>query len=180
MKQTIEANLLKDIREEYERIFTRKDDIDYYMKQIGGAVRLDDGNWIVFEKPSIETSFCFGHGLNGISTEDDYKRAESNCEAVKEKDNFIRYNLDDFCNRHFFDTGLYTLPHYSKSEKFRDIITNRMFHFANEMPKPVSENDTKKIRDELNRMKEEFRKRLETYWKRFGNTKLKTWTYLVD
>ena len=28
-----------------------------------------------FEKPSIQTRFCFGYGQNGISTEEDYKRA---------------------------------------------------------------------------------------------------------
>ena len=36
-----------------------------------------------FEKPSIQTRFCFGYGQNGISTEEDYEGARNSADQVK-------------------------------------------------------------------------------------------------
>ena len=48
-----------------------------------------------FEKPSIQTRFCFGYGQNGISTDDDFNRAckeERNIETNQQA--FINANLE--------------------------------------------------------------------------------------
>lgn len=44
----------------------------------------------------------------------------------------------------------------------------------------VSDDDRKKIVEEVGRMREDFEKRLEAYWKRYGAKHLRSWTYLVD
>ena len=40
--------------------------------------------------------------------------------------------------------------------------------------------DRLNIKIELSNQKKKFEKRLETYWKKYGSSKFKTWTYLVD
>ena len=44
----------------------------------------------------------------------------------------------------------------------------------------ISDADKQKIRKEIELQKVKFTKRLETYWKRYGSSKLTTSTYLVD
>jgi AAA+ ATPase superfamily predicted ATPase len=44
----------------------------------------------------------------------------------------------------------------------------------------LSKEDVDILKKELQEQKKKFVKRLETYWKKFGSSKLQTWTYLVD
>ena len=51
--------------------------IDYEEKNIGTIVGLDNDDLYVIEKPSIETSFCFGYGMYLRSDEDEERAAFS-------------------------------------------------------------------------------------------------------
>ena len=44
----------------------------------------------------------------------------------------------------------------------------------------ITESDRVKIKDALNRAIARFDKRLNAYWKKYKDTKLKTWTYITD
>lgn len=48
---------------------------EYYRKEFSGMCKFDDGAYIVFDKPSIETNFCFGYGMYLRSTDEEEKRA---------------------------------------------------------------------------------------------------------
>ena len=44
----------------------------------------------------------------------------------------------------------------------------------------LSESDVQALTKAFEEARERFIKRLKSYWKRYGNTKLKTWTYSIN
>ena len=182
------------LRAEYESAWTRsngtvdKKMVDFCVNKVTGYVELEDGGYFVFEKPSIETRFCFGYGQNGISTEEDFEDAVAAKQNASTKEYFMSENMKKFSDLEealVYPGKVYSMAQYRNSGlKLRGIKTDeeerlygKMFGIVVGEITPV---DRLRIKDELANQKKMFEKRLETYWKRFGSTKLKTWTYLVD
>lgn len=184
----IANKLNQEIAIEYQKIW--HDDpamVKYCLKELSGAVQFEDGSFYVFEKPSIETNFCFGYGCYGVSNLEDYQLAKKEVQEARGKDFFIAENMKTFDSIEKilnYEGKVYTTVKYSKvTNKFRGIVTDykercgyTIYHKIGELSKL----DIQNLKKELERQKVIFRKRLETYWKRYGNSKLKTWTYLVD
>jgi 23S rRNA A2030 N6-methylase RlmJ len=177
------------VKIEFEKVWKNDEKmIDFCLKKITGIVRLADGGLFTFEKPTIETKFCFGYGLYGISTEEEDQGARHSCELAKKKKNFIAENMRFF--NHIqeclnYDGTIYSTCHYPGSPNLlRNIDTD---YTERRFGRPVfykagilSPEDIENLKTELENQKNLFRKCLETYWKRYGASKLKTWTYLVD
>ena len=70
------------------------DMLDYFRKRFSSAVKLTNGGLIVFEKPSIQTSFCFGYHTND---DEGYKKANEMADyASKSEDYFMSRNLAEY------------------------------------------------------------------------------------
>jgi hypothetical protein len=162
--------------------------IDFCMKKITGVVELENGGYFCFDKPSIETHFCFGYGQNGISTEEDFEFALQEKINASKKENFISENMKKFQFMEEtldYDGKVYAMELYNRSNSnLRGLKTDeeeriygKMFGTVVSEITPV---DRMNLKAELSNQKKKFMKRLETYWKRYGSSKLKTWTYLVD
>ena len=158
--------------------------IKWCMNSISGVVKLSDGGFYCFEKPSITTRFCFGYGQNGLSTEEEFEDACAARAKASEKEYFIAANMQGFdeLDRLFSgDEPLYMNVKYGVSGgKLRNVMVESATHYYKDIVGQLTDEDRMNLLNELEEQKKLFRKRLETYWKRFGNTKLKTWTYLVD
>ena len=154
-----------------------------------------------FEKPSIQTRFCFGYGQNGISTEEDYEGARSqernmetnqqafidaNLEDLKKSiknlqdfiDNFFDNKNTCFCARYnkiFICKNSYEHKAYLTWSWDYDNIRNK-----DAIIKEATKEDLLLIIEVYKQQIENFKKRLNTYLKRYGLSKLTTWTYLVD
>lgn len=177
------------LKPEFEKVW-KKDSkmVDYCINQITGVCNLSNDKIFIFEKQSIKTSFCYGFGQNGIAAEGEVEEAAESAKNARQKENFIVNNLE----RSFVDceaiekedVKLYALPHYREETNIVSIYSEEFFESYPFKKKDVlfelSQDDIHKLREELANQKEMFKKRLETYWKKFGATKLKTWTYLVD
>ena len=152
---------------------------DYILKSTSEVIETSKGYLIRFEKPSIKTRFCFGHGYNGISTSEDAKRAFDNAEYARTNEQyFINENLEEINER---IKELY----YSdlKTGILKSIVSeNVLNHFRNGIhnEEQVSEQDKELILNTLKFEKAKFEKRLNTYLKRYGLSKIHSWTYLVD
>lgn len=161
-----------------------------------------NGELFGIEKPKIETRFCFGYGMNGITDAEQEASAESMVKVAREsKDYFINQNLlsinrwivslkdilDDMSRnwaegsypRHMIETGK---QYYGQTDdcRLRYYSIVDMFGGAN---RGEICNDTElieKLLDGYEVVKTEFVKRLNTYLKRYGMSKVKTWSYLVD
>ena len=160
--------------------------IDYEEKQIGTVVALDNDDLYVIDKPTIETSFCFGYGMYLRSDEDDEQRAfDMARHAGTDPSYFINANLEPLnkwitdlqddrwvWTKHIKYTGQ-TDPH---------LVGISAFHPWDVKPDDIvlTENEIEQLVKGYEEVKVAFTKRLNTYVKRYGTSKLKVWTYLRD
>ena len=154
-----------------------------------------DDCFLGFKKPSIQTRFCFGYGQNGISTEDDYERARSQEHKMDtNQEAFINANLEGL------NASIKDIETFMKEKCFANrynkifICKNNCNHLAylawswdydnirnkDAIIKEATKEDLLLIIEVYKQQIENFKKRLNTYLKRYGLSKLTTWTYLVD
>lgn len=169
-------------------------------KEVAYIVELSNGNIIDFDKPRIETSFCFGAGYNGFCTSEDWDNANSLVDRTYgDQEYFKSKNLSDLNNRIkelksclTGNSECYTYTHYTgQPEKsklktysvcnFRYTPKNNPAFWSNLKDVQKLENDDiQKIIDGLQEVKKQFEKRLNTYLKRYGLTKIRAWSYISD
>lgn len=161
-----------------------------------------DGALYGIEKPRIATRFCFGYGINGISDSEQEQEAETLAEiAQKSADYFINQNLkiiDEWIERlkeilegmeenrdewsyprYMIETGKkYTgqqedckLRYYSIVNTFNEVVHGEICEDTELV---------KKLLAGYEKVRADFIKRLNTYLKRYGLSKVKTWSYLRD
>lgn len=183
--------------------------LDYYCKNYPLAVRLNDGRVIFCERSGIETNFCFGYGYNGMYDEESYNDAIDAQRAARNDENyFIRENMagirakvarakgeehpgygvggSEYCytlqrerdgskvvELYFFDVSKETL-------KKMDFCLHHLTQAQIDRLQPIEGEDRQRIvklyeTEEAHRLK-----RVQTYLKKYGLSKLRTWTYLSD
>lgn len=162
----------------------------YYRQTIDFAVKLKNGAYYEIEKPSIKTRFCFGAGYCGVSSqsEDEFANDQAN-EARTNESYFLSENLEELERliKNFQDPNqkLVGVYEYGSSgilkatkSAYRDIYECEQWRVEN--PYEFDEEERKEILEALEAEKEAFTKRLKTYLKRYGLSKLNVWTYLRD
>lgn len=168
---------------------------EYCQKRVGNAYKLESGHLVEFEKPSIETRFCFGYGSNGISNEEDYQNARESAETSKKKSAFICANMKESFG--CYDAVLFQketereIPEYYAEPYLRYGQENALFCYLRRRKwdqwgreiKGIFEltnSDIVGLRAVLECEKQKFLKRLNAWWKRYGSEGLHAWTYLQD
>ena len=160
-----------------------------------------DGALYGIEKPRIETCFCFGYGINGISNSEQEQEAEAMAEtARKSKKYFINQNLEhlnrwiESLKEILGDMGKNwaegSHPQYmiETGERYigqKEDCRLRYYSIVDTFSGTRGEicNDTELIKKLLagyEEVRADFIKRLNTYLKRYGLSKVKTWSYLSD
>ena len=162
--------------------------IDVYSKRAGKDVKyfeflknclsndleLENGLVLQFEKPRIKTDFCYGYSLYGCNTES-YDNATESVEHAKSSIiHFIDYSVSK--------DGLLSLDQLSDQEDKRDYQyeygeSPRYKEFING---ELSKSDIQKILNILAEELQKFVKRLNTYLKRYGLSKVHSWSYWRD
>lgn len=91
----MEDILTKEEKEEQKKLkeelkeFCKKE----YIKDISYIFKCKN-NYYIFKKPTIKTNFCFGHGYNGMSTEEQEKSARNNKYIANTNESyFLKENL---------------------------------------------------------------------------------------
>lgn len=184
-----QAALLNEIMIEYAKIWTNSKMLDYCRKKCAYVVKLNNGYYEI-DKPSIETHFCFGYGYCGISTQEDMDDAENmRRHAATDEEYFIKENLKgiNYWLDNLSTMDVYACYNYScKGDQAR--IYNIMClkpwdvdrYSNNQGFYKLSKEEIDDIITGYKVVKNQFEKRLNTYLKKYGLTKLKTWTYLSD
>lgn len=171
-----------------EKVWSNSKRMQDYEKQICSDVfKSEGGNLIMFRKPSIRKSFCFGHGFCGISTEEETRNAFDNAEIARTDENyFIKRNLEDFESdlQELEKTEkVYLIPSY-KGTKIAYYITDDCWRVKSgamdDVIEVLNDADVEKLKQTILSEKSKFVKRLNTYLKRYGLSKVHSWTYLVD
>lgn len=171
------ANEGRKTLEEWAKV---QQDPDYIMKAYESAVKLADGV-VLFNHPKIKTEFCFRD--EGPDYEF-YKELGSDENLLR--DYFIRENMDQSgIAEPDENTDMYIVKYAGEYRPGRVYV-----QFCN-CPEYLNlrREDTIRIATdterslymaELARVRKAFRKRLDTYLKRYGTKKLHTWSYWAD
>lgn len=170
--------------------------IDYCMKKAAYIVELEDGEYTIIDRPEIEKHFCFGYGYCGVSTEDDYQGAADMAHIAKtDQDYFIRENLkgleESLASLKDEGNEVYKFVGYNgqrsnthrRSFRITDVWNNPEHKsWAWNMPevKKMSDQEKQALIAGYEEVKKAFIKRLNTYLKRYGLSKVRSWTYLSD
>ena len=167
------------------KIDSNIDEINKEFEEITESIQL------TLDKPTIETRFCFGYSLSSHDTEDYDNASDLSMKARKDVDYFMSENLKDFDYRieQLKDKSnkyglILRYSGQAKNDSLKSYTFIDDYRYPNRYKDldyiPLSDNDRKTIIKALEVEKEKFTKRLKTYLKRFGLSKIDTWTYWRD
>ena len=159
--------------------------IDYCDKAAELIVKLSGGYLLEIPKEKIETDFCFGYSDSAYDTED-YDRANNMADrAAKDVEYFRAQNLkslnrglEDVTNAH----KLYTYPHYSGQTadcKLVCIVFDRQRRDDYEYIE-LRADDIEIIKNAYIEAISRREKKIDAYLKRYGMSKVNTWSYWAD
>lgn len=159
--------------------------IEYNRKNIARLVRLECGGLVEIEKPRIETRFCFGYSDSRYDTED-YDRANAAADHARtSQDYFIQQNMEPI--RHMIKElerpGIYSRNRYNGTDPGHPIRALEWESYRSNKPEgaqPITEADRAVLIDAWEKVGRDFRRRLDTYLKRYGMSKVQTWSYWRD
>lgn len=190
----------KELMEEYLKEISKAwsgDMLEYFKKKVSSLHRLSNGGILSFDKPKIETSFCFGYSDSAYDTEDYDNANHMAHHAATSEEYFLEQNLK------YYDDKIKTIE---DKDEYSHLCISRTSYSSQREPMNVWDykvlqywqyNDAKErnyytdlqeVNDEdrkiiLNALKEErakFEKRLKAYLKRYGLSKVKSWSYWRD
>ncbi len=165
-----------------------------YCYKNGRYIRLADNVVVCVNHPSIETSFCF---------DDEREDCHEMCDKAKTLDYFMAENMRKFKTDEKLNTQcVYIFPHdyINRSENYKEYaIEKDTYALENHHVMPYERiNRTEKYLKwqqecreltgaerehfiaEYKKAREAFRNRCERWYKRFGSSKIRTWTYWAN
>lgn len=161
----------------------------FYEARIGTLVKLTDGRIVNIEKPRIQTDFCYGEsGYDAAEAADRAYRARSS------EDHFRRANLRelksgiDFLSRNpELNCGYMENQHVVVSQAYYDRPRIAAIHYCSLFDRDgkkvldeVSEEDRERLLEGYRKAYAAFEKRINAYLKRYGLSKVTSWTYWRD
>ena len=171
----------------------------FFASKVSVIAELPSGGLIAFDKPSIQTEFCFGYSTPPIG--DDYDSATRMAQHARvNEDYFLEKNLSslqstlDYLNDEPEMFLLWRTSYYRQKEPLNIFdVVHYLNYFALQKAKtngydtmggcnvivPTDE-DLEVIKASYQEQYDKFKTRLETYLKRNGMSKIRTWTYWRD
>lgn len=190
------------VRNEYAKAWGEDTHMtDFCANEVAKAFYLSDGKLVIIDKQKIETSFCFGYNTDysGHEQSDAERRRSAflaSAQAFKDantkglRDAIAR--MDKALGVEFSDTRLMPMvirASYSGESAPLNIhevrimdwyAWDRVWESDKQYYSALSMDDLRTIREAYREVLEKFEKRLDTYLKRYGTSKLNTWTYWRD
>lgn len=179
--------------------------LDFYKKDTALLIELENGDIVRIEKPRIETDFCFGYGYCGVSSLEESNAAHDTADSVKTDGGkyFTEQNLkdldrqieklkgldDDFVKygKHCPNAYRSHAHYFKRYNRGAQIPTISIFSEWRQINmvdgdefQRLTEQDEAKYLAALEKVRADFVKRLNTYLKKYGTSKLHTWAYLSD
>lgn len=189
-----------ELRTEYNKVWNGNQHmVDFCVGKTDVVVKLRGKYLFPVDKPRIETSFCFGYGYCGVSDEEDYRGAANMAQHARTNEGyFIRENMKQITGKiealnnggyialirgHYITkSNLVDIEYFRDYEKTTGRIDNAIarYHEKGDIAFIMEEEDKAIILQAYEEAKAHFEKRLKTYLKRFGLSKVNSWAYLSD
>lgn len=164
----------------------------YFRDTVWRLVELTDGRIFCINKRKIRTEFCFGEGYHAGF---DYNEAADMAENARTNENLFRAR-----NLLWLDTEIKALsgeplcdwkeePTVIYIAKGSNVVDTMLYNSyggddwdlkMNNNVVALGDEDKKRILDVLKECREEFAKRIDSYLKRYGLSKVTAWTYWAD
>lgn len=200
-------NTLPDyiLTEEERKELFGKDSYDY--KHYPIVVKLAEGRLVPIAREGLEKSFCFGYGWNGVDDDDSSEKAHEAAEKARTdgeyfanenlarlRDMIARLNLpygerlpedcstkfcwleNSYANKNHWSVRVLRVAHDSPS--CLDWHEERLYKEGKLIP--LSDDDRARLLTGYRMALEQREKRVKSYLKKYGTSKLKVWTYLRD
>lgn len=160
--------------------------VDYCLKQADEVIEFYDAI-VTLDKPSIQKNFCFGYGQYLRTDEEEENIANANVKtAMTDKQWFIESNLSQCDVLEGLDNPYLTMvvvlgKAYENSE-IRNLWVVSSFEAQkdNRVLRVLTDDEVKMVKSAVERQKAKFTKRLNSYLKRYGLSKVNAWSYLRD
>lgn len=155
-------------------------DYKYILSSTCIVIKLSDDTLIGIDKPHIETRFCYSY--DEIGNLDSIAEACNHASRGPGKEEFLNDNLSRFNNMinalEDEDETLYVSPS-NRNEKFGGISFWNTYQHGSvpETYRIVNAQDRQLILQAYIKAKEMFVKRLNTYLKKYGLSKIRSWSY---
>lgn len=160
--------------------------INYCMSKAQVVVKTEKGYFIEIDKPSIKKHFCFGE--SGY----DFDEAQECAHVARTStDYFMEENLqainDAIADLNNPDKKCYATPSYEGSA-IRHLVVIEPYRIGywyaykqkNGLMEELTEKDRETLLEAYMKVREAFSKRLTTYLKKYGLSKVHAWTYWRD
>lgn len=167
----------------------------YYKKSAFDIVTINNNEMIEIKNLNIKTDFCFGYGFCGVSDLEESKAANNMASYARTNENyFINKNLEkiDSLISYVKESKIIIIFNHYYGGKENSLIKNYrcykdQYNLEYDNPKNTLGNyriatseEKEKILNCLEEQREDFKKRLNSYLKRYGLSKIHSWSYLVD
>lgn len=169
-----EGNPFKDVLEDYLEDRKLQFDRTYFVKKYIGAVRAN-GGYILIPKQSIENKFCFHDEGPGY---ENYKEVTSTEKTLERY--FLSENLDKVDRKIKELKGDGLLYVTQPSDYNVSWNSGRYGEKLNDNDIEMSDNIRNELIKAYSVCRDMFEKRLKSYLKRYGTSKIHTWTYWAD
>ena len=150
-------------------------DRKYYAKENVGAIKMN-GHFYLIDKPRIENKFCF-HDEGP-----DYEFYKTLCDDEKKMEQyFIDRNEREFTDKlkRIKDGELVRVKDSDYLNQFA-LYIGSSWSYRDDDARDATDEEKALIVEGLEYGLTQFRKRLDSYLKRYGLTKIHTWTYWAD
>lgn len=157
--------------------------IAYACHNISDCYETEKGFLIEFETPTIKKDFCFGYDDFYTKQEDADDMAEH---ARTNERYFIEKNLEEIESliKNLESGKVYVRKGYDEAVNLRGLVFEKYYRRAEEFERKdceeLTETDVKGLIEMAKNERRKFEKRLGTYLKRYGLSKLNVWTYYRD
>lgn len=159
--------------------------VDYCVKKTARIVELSDGALICIEKPVINTRFCFGYHANVHYTEEISTAEEAAAHAAKSQEYFKTKNLKsmDAMLKALENSEAGIRPQYTgtaESTRICELVFPEPWEPASPGYRRLLPEDREKLREAYRTERGVFSARMDAYLRRYGLSKIHTWTYWLD
>lgn len=151
------------------------------IKYASGYCVLDNDMCVVFSKPTIKTDFCFGYSMYDGRTEESAYDASRNARTDPEyflsrnKENMMR-KADKYVAYRKYGEG--NACSYIALDKYEEM--RRRGCEPRTEPYFLSDAECERLNVAIDKANADFEKRLNAYLKKYGLSKIKSWTYWAD
>jgi hypothetical protein len=162
----------------------------YLKKEYSSAVKLTNGGIVMFKKQSIDTAFCWADEgpqyeeyKEVTNTDDKLKNyfIAKNLSKLDRDIELMENNFEGRAKRWYIIRHSYGLSEPLNLYYFAARCSSDFQHFAaHEEATLMSDEDRQIILAGLKKERDKFANRLNSYLKRYGTKKIRTWTYWQD